>query len=72
MLGIAFRKRLDNLLCRPFGSRMFRDPKVKDPPPLMLNYEEHEQCPQADCRHSEEIDRNHLLDVILQECSPGL
>jgi hypothetical protein len=46
---------------------MFGDLKVKDSSPPMLDHQEHEQYPQADRRHHEEIDRDELSDMILEE-----
>ena len=40
----------------------------------MLQHYEHEQNPQADRRHGEEIHRDHLAQVVVQErlpCLPG-
>ena len=64
-LRIAFRKSFDNLLTGPFGGWMFGDPRVKNSSPPMLDHQEHEQYPQADRRHREEIDRDDLSDMIL-------
>jgi len=47
-------------------------PKVKDLSTLVLDDQKNEQHSQSDRRHGEEIDRNDLPDVILQECSPSL
>ncbi len=38
----------------------------------MLQYHEHEQDPQHDGRHGEEIDRHHLVQVVVKKGRPGL
>jgi hypothetical protein len=65
MRGIAFCKGFHDLLSRPFGGRMLGDAEVKHSSPLMLDYEEYEQYPQADRRHCEKVNRDNLADVIL-------
>jgi len=56
----------------PFGCRTLGDAEVKDSPPLMLDHEEHKQSSQADRGYKEKVDCCNLLNVILQECLPGL
>ena len=41
MLGITLCKGFDDLLRRPFRRWMFRDGKVKNFSPLVLNHQEH-------------------------------
>ena len=38
----------------------------------MFQYDEHEQNFEGDRGHGEEVNRNHLTEVIAQECLPGL
>ena len=51
---------------------MFGDAKMKNPSALMLDHEEHEQYPQPDRRHREEIDGNDFSEMISQKGLPGL
>jgi hypothetical protein len=44
---------------------MLRDSKVKHPSTAMFQNKEHEQHPQSDRRHGEEIGRNDLPDMVL-------
>src|SRR5215471_7071562 len=49
-------------------------PKLQHLAAPMLQHYEHEQNPQADRRHGEEIHRDHLAEVVVQErlpCLPG-
>jgi hypothetical protein len=71
-LRVPLRERFDDLLWRPFGGRMFGDPEVKDPPPFVLDDKKDEQDPQTNRWHGEEINRNNVTDVILEECLPAL
>jgi hypothetical protein len=45
LLGITLCKGFDDLLRRPFRRWMFRDAKVKNFSPLVLNHQEHKQDP---------------------------
>ena len=46
--------------------------EVKNTTTVMGQYQEHVKDLEADGGHSEEIDGDQLLGVILQECAPGL
>jgi hypothetical protein len=46
--------------------------EVQDAPSIMGQHQKHVEYLEADRRHREEVDRNQLLRVILQECAPGL
>ena len=72
MLSVPFRESFDDLLSRPFGGRTLGDPEVKNLPPRMLDHKEHEQHPQIDRWHGEEVNGDNLPDVILEEGLPGL
>jgi hypothetical protein len=63
--SILFAESLNHLLTLPFGSGMLRDSKVKHPSMAMFQNKEHEQHPQSDRWHGEEIGRNDLPDMVL-------
>jgi hypothetical protein len=46
--------------------------EVQDAASVMGQHQEHVKYLEVDRRHREEVDRNHLLGVILQGCAPGL
>src|ERR1035438_6984961 len=73
---IAWRRvpgeRIAKLLGGPFRSRMSRDVEVQYPPPLMGEHQEYVQNLEADGWHGEEVDRDKLLDVVVEKCPPGL
>src|SRR6266700_7434539 len=64
--------RLEQLARRPFGSRMLRDIKMHQPTPAVGQHNEHEQDSKGRGRYREEIQRNEIRSVVLQECSPPL
>jgi hypothetical protein len=51
---------------------MSRDVEVQYPPPFMGQHQEHVQNLEADGGHGEEVDRDKLLDVVVEKCPPGL
>ena len=63
---------LPELLRGPLGRRMGGDVEMHDPPSVVSQNQEHVQDLKPDRRHGEEVDRHHVLDVILQECAPVL
>src|SRR5215469_17124950 len=67
-----FGKRLYHLLSCPTSRRMLRHVEVNDAPAMMSQHDKHEQHPKADGRHGEEVDRDEMLDMVVQESPPGL
>jgi hypothetical protein len=65
-------ERFQHLLRRPFQCRMSRDFEMQYSSAMMLQHNEHEQEPEAQRGHYEEINRDELLSVIFQECPPRL
>src|SRR5438128_8506688 len=65
------RARLEQLARRPFGSRMLRDIKMHQPTPAVGQYNEHEQDSKGRGRYREEIQRDEIRGVVLQECAPA-
>src|SRR5215469_16537693 len=66
-----FGKRLYHLLSCPTSRRMLRHVEMNDALPAMMSQDhKHEQHPKADGRHSEEVDRDQILDMIVQESPP--
>ena len=51
---------------------MRRDVEVHDPPPLMRQHQEHVQNLETDGWHGEEINRDQLLDVVVEKGPPDL
>ena len=66
------RKSLRELLCRPSSRGMVSHIEMDDSAALMGQHHEHKQNPESDCGNHEEIDRNHLLEMIVQESPPSL
>jgi hypothetical protein len=48
---------------------MSRDVEVQDSPPLMAQHQEHVQNLEADGWHGEEVERDKLLDVVVENMS---
>ena len=65
-------ERIAKLLGGPFRGRMGRDVEVQYSPPLMGEHQEYVQNLEADGWHGEEVDRDQLLDVVVEKCPPGL
>ena len=65
-------KCLPQLLPRPLRGWVGGHIEVKNATTIVGQYQEHVKDLEAYGRHGEEIDGNQLLDVILQECAPGL
>jgi len=65
-------ERFSQLLYRPGGRRMGGHIEVQNAPPVMGQYQEHAKNLETDGGDSKEVDRDQLLDVILQERAPGL
>jgi hypothetical protein len=65
------RESLDNLLSRPFCRRVLGDVEVDDSSAIGREDDEYEQDPEAHGRYGEEVDRDEIPSVILQEGHPG-
>src|SRR5438477_536539 len=63
---------LPQLQCGPRRGRMSGHMEVQDATSVMGQPQKQVEYLEADRRHREEVDRNQLLCVILQECAPGL
>src|SRR5215472_9987858 len=61
-----FGKRLYHLLSCPTSRRMLRHVEMNDAPAMMSQDHKHEQHPKADRRHGEEVDRDEMLDMVVQ------
>lgn len=68
----SVREYLHDLLRRQLRSRMRCDIEVQDFSSSMLQYKEDEQNSQTDGRYGEEVDRDHLAEMVVQERLPGL
>ena len=60
------------LLRRPGGCGMVGHGHVNDPSPLVGEDDEHEEHPEGDGRHDEEVDGPDLARVVREERSPRL
>jgi hypothetical protein len=69
--GILPWERLHDLLGGPRGSRVRGDVEVQNPPTVVGEYEKHEEDLTPNGRYDEEVDRDDLLDVVLQEGTLG-
>src|SRR5271167_3410695 len=65
-------KCLPQLLSRPLCSRVGSHIEVKNATPVMGQYQKHVKHLETDGGHREEVDRDHLREVVLQESAPGL
>src|SRR6516162_10014227 len=63
------RKRLDHLLCRPLRAGMGGDVEMEEAPPLVRQHHEDIENSKGDGRHHEEVRRDQLLRVDIQECT---
>ena len=63
-------KRLDHLLCGPRGRWMSRHVEMDDMPPIVTQHDKGEEYAKRGSRDCEEIDRDDVLQVIVQERSP--
>src|SRR5215471_1940580 len=66
------RKRFYNLLCRPSSGRVFRDVEMQNTSTIMREDDENIKHAELDGRDCEEVDRDHLPDVISKKRHPGL
>src|SRR5215831_5119317 len=65
-------KRFHDLLCRPTGGRVFRDIEMQNTPTVMREDDENIKHTELYGRDCEEVDRDHLADVISKKRHPGL
>src|SRR5215475_8034502 len=65
-------KGLHELLCRPRGSRVFGDIEMQNTSTVMRKDDENVQHPKLQSRNGEEVDSDHLADVISKKGHPGL
>jgi len=70
--GIPILESFHNLLRGPGRSGMLGDIEMQHLPPSMLQYDEHKQHFQGDRGHGEEIDRDHLTQVVVKKGLPCL
>ncbi len=65
-------KGFPQLLSRPLRGRVGGHIEVKNPTPVMGQYQKHVKDLEPDGGHGEKVDRDQLFGMILQECAPGL
>ncbi len=65
-------KCLPQLLSRPLGGRVGGHIEVQNAAAVMGQHQKHVKDLETNGGHGEEVDGDHLLGVILQECAPGL
>src|SRR5271167_3135838 len=63
---------LPQLLSRPLCGRVGGHVEVQDATPVMGQYQKHVKHLETDGGHREEVDEDHLGEVVLQEGAPGL
>src|SRR5215467_844478 len=63
---------LDDLLRRPGRTGMLRHMEMQHLATTMFQHQEYEQHLHRNRRHGEEVDGDHLIQVIVQEGLPGL
>ena len=66
------RERLDDLLGGPGRGGMLRHVEGPDAPPMVGEDDEDEQDTEAGGGHGEEVDRDHVGDMVSEERAPGL
>src|SRR5215471_18263393 len=66
------RKRFDDLLSSPSGCRVFSHIEMQNTPTVMRKDDDDIQHTQLYGRNREEVDRDHLANVISKERHPGL
>src|SRR5215471_16148629 len=65
-------KCFDDLLCRPSSGRVFGNTKMQDTATVMGEDDENIQHAELYGRNCEEVDRDHLANVISKKRHPGL
>src|SRR5437016_1670210 len=63
---------LHHLLPCPPSRRMLRHVEMHDAPAMMSQYHKHKQHSKAGRGHGEEVDRDQILDMVVQESLPSL
>jgi hypothetical protein len=63
---------LDHLLCCPLGRGMFRHIEVQDLTAVMRKHNQNKQDPKRNGRYCEEVDRDKILNMVVQESLPVL
>jgi len=66
------RKRFDDLLRGPLGSRVSRNIEMYDLVSVMAKYDEREQNLEGRGRNREEVDGDDVFRVIIEERTPSL
>src|SRR6266567_3299417 len=66
------RKSLGDLACRPFGGGMSGHVEMNHPASVVGEHDEDKQDPKGNRRHYEEICRNQLGNMIVEEGAPSL
>ena len=61
-----------DLFRRPSSGGMLGHIKMQHLATIVFQEDKYEQHPHGNCRHSKEIDRDHLADMIVQEGPAGL
>ena len=69
---LVVREGVAKLLCRPGRRGMVGDGHVNDPSTLVREDDEHEEQPERDGRHDEEVGGHDLARVVGEERSPRL
>ena len=69
---LVLRKGVPELLRDPPGRRMGGDGHMDNPSPLVREHYEHEQQPERDGRHHEQVGGHDLARVVREERSPRL
>jgi len=70
--GLGRRNNLPQLLSCPLCGWMVGHAEVDNASAVMGQYQKHVKNLEADSGDSEEVDRNHLGEVVLEEGAPGL
>jgi len=70
--GGVVREGVDELLSGPAGGGMRGDVEVDDVPAVVSEHDENEEHPQARRRHGEDVERDHVADVVGERGLPGL
>src|SRR5580658_10388604 len=63
-------ERIAKLLGGPFRGRMSSDVEVQNAPPFMGQHQEYVKHLESNCGHREEIDGDHLVDMVVQKGAP--
>ena len=66
------REGVHDLLGGPVGGWMLRHVEVDDAAAMVGEHDEDEEHPQAGRGHREEVERDEILDMVVEERPPGL